>query len=537
MRGLHPMLRLPGRSCRGLLLADNYLATRISVPHPLAGRIRGLPLLVTCCCHTAIATSAAVGCVPGRSSPTERNVLTGTSVSCQVKKTPSVWGKLARALKRLKRALELLLRALGISLLFSAPIVSGSVVYFLHRSPGFPSAQLCDWWWRMLLRAIDRSGTTFIKVKFSLAVVVFANMKTAKTQYCENIECPRRRRLTIRANPFHCPSISQAAQWASSRQDTFPTDVCCRLAQLHTFTRRRSVTQGEEALTRAFGPSWRQFFALEDSLGSGCVACVYKGRFFAGENAGREIAVKILHPDIERGVRLDLDILRAVALAAEMAPLLHLKWLSLSEMVEQFSQMLLQQLDLRTEARNLEKFRQGFCDDDTVVFPRPIHPWVAGNALVEEHLAAEPISNFFGRPISKELASMGLQAFLKMVFITNFVHGDLHPGNLLVSPEGKLAIVDAGIVCELNEEDQLNLIDLFFAVVTGDGNLAGQLMIERARQEHQCIDPDGFCEGVDELVQKARSRGLRLGQIQAGELLSTMFRLCVKHEVRWFSTC
>lgn len=291
------------------------------------------------------------------------------------------------------------------------------------------------------------------------------------------------------------------------------------------------MSHGEQALTRAFGPSWRQFIALEDLLGSGCVACVYKGRLLAGENAGEEIAVKILHPDIEHTVRLDLEIMQAFALAAEMAPLLHLKWLSLSEMVEQFSDMLLQQLDLRTEARNLEKFHEGFCDDDSVVFPRPIYPWVAGNVLVEEHLAAKPISNFFGEPIAEELAGMGLQVFLRMVFMNNFVHGDLHPGNLLVSREGKLAIVDAGIVCELDEEDQLNLIDLFFAVVTGDGKLAGSLMVERARHQH-CTDPDGFCEGVDELVQKARSRGLRLGQIQAGDLLSSIFRLCVRHQVR-----
>eukprot|EP00752_Nemacystus_decipiens_P017566 g15741.t1 len=60
---------------------------------------------------------------------------------------------------------------------------------------------------------------------------------------------------------------------------------------------------------------------------------------------------------------------------------------------------------------------------------------------------------------------------------------------------------------------------------------AGALMIERAR-EQQCTDPEAFCASVNELVQRARSRGLRLGQIQAGELLSTMFRLCVKHEVK-----
>jgi len=167
MRGLRPILVLRGRSCRDLLSADNCLTRRISVHQPRPRRIRGLPLLVAFCCRTAIASTAAVGCVPRRPSHNRRNEL--MNVGCQViGKRPSVWWQLARALKRMKRAVEVLLRALGISLLFATPIVSGSIVYLLHRLPGFPSTQLCDWWWRMLLRAIDRSGTTFIKVNLCL---------------------------------------------------------------------------------------------------------------------------------------------------------------------------------------------------------------------------------------------------------------------------------------------------------------------------------------------------------------------------------
>lgn len=164
------MLGLRGRSCRDVLSADNLLTRRIRVQHPRPRRTWGAPLLVAYCCP-AVATSAVVGCVPRRPSHSRKELTSTTAVGCQmIDKRPSVWGQLARALKRFKSALELLLRALGIGLIFSTPIVSGSIVYLLHRLPGFPSTQLCDWWWRMLLRAIDRSGTTFIKVNLYVCI-------------------------------------------------------------------------------------------------------------------------------------------------------------------------------------------------------------------------------------------------------------------------------------------------------------------------------------------------------------------------------
>lgn len=299
------------------------------------------------------------------------------------------------------------------------------------------------------------------------------------------------------------------------------------------------MTYGEDALGVAFGETWRQFLQLEDGpLGSGCVASVYKGRIIAGDYTGRQVAVKILHGDVKKTVQMDLELLRAAASFAEMLPFVRLKWLSLSEMVDEFGSLMEMQLDLRKEAANLERFAKDFENDATVVFPQPVHPFITANVLLEDWVTAEPISNFFNQGTSKKLAEIGLQTFLKMVFITNFVHGDLHPGNLLVSRredngEPRLVFIDAGIVCKLDEIDRENFCALFHAVVVGDGKLAGSLMIERA-SEQQCRDPEDFCAGVDELVQRARSRGLRLGQIQAGELLSRMFRLCVKHKVRLF---
>lgn len=80
----------------------------------------------------------------------------------------------------------------------------------------------------------------------------------------------------------------------------------------------------------------------------------------------------------------------------------------------------------------------------------------------------------------------------RQVFLDNFIHGDLHPGNLLVgrrenSAEPCLVMLDAGIVCELTGEDRKNFLDLFHAIVVGDGRLAGQLILERVRHVHWSV--------------------------------------------------
>lgn len=162
------IMNVGARNCRDLFSLQrsyNGLTRRTSLLSLRPRRVRGLPFAA--CCHVAVTT--AVGCLPERQQP-PRKESTGSNIGYQIPSVGASMGeKLSRALRRLARALQLLLRALGISLLFSTPVVSGAVVYVLHRSPGFPrgiSTQLCDWWWRLLLGVVDRSGPTFIKVTF-----------------------------------------------------------------------------------------------------------------------------------------------------------------------------------------------------------------------------------------------------------------------------------------------------------------------------------------------------------------------------------
>jgi aarF domain-containing kinase len=125
-----------------------------------------------------------------------------------------------------------------------------------------------------------------------------------------------------------------------------------------------------------------------------------------------------------------------------------------------------------------------------------------------------------------------------MMFIDNFVHSDLHPGNVLVQTTSnpkdgyKIVFLDAGIVTKLKDRDLQNLKDLFKAVILNDGERAGRLMVERAAYE-RCSQVEGgvdaFAKGVGEIVSDfhdRRRQGLTLGVVRIGSLLARVLDLC-----------
>ncbi len=246
--------------------------------------------------------------------------------------------------------------------------------------------------------------------------------------------------------------------------------------------------------------------------------------------------------------------------------------LSLPRACKNFTDILHLQVDLRNESQNLDKFRQNFNyeikEDSKVSFPQPILSEC--DCLVEDYMVdSKPISEYLfddssdGMAIRRKLAGPLLRAFLKMVFMDNFVHCDLHPGNILVkkskvfepiswwdkvvrSDDGKSSIgedkytiifLDAGIVTTLNNNDQQNLKDLFKAVILNDGEEAGRLMVERARYE-RCSEIEGgvenFSKGVGAIVAEfhdRRKQGLTLGVVRIGALLGSVLDLCRQYQV------
>jgi len=171
------------------------------------------------------------------------------------------------------------------------------------------------------------------------------------------------------------------------------------------------------------------------------VAQVYKGYI---KGRAEPVAIKVLHPHINESVGADLDVLRSIAAFFESFP--KLKPLGPVAIVDDFRLRMVEQLDLRNEASHLRRFIKNFENDSDVEFPYPIDEYVHEKVLVESFLTdARPILEYTGcdEETKRRLADIGLKAVMKMLLLDNLVHGDLHPGNVMVTKKKYAAAPEA----------------------------------------------------------------------------------------------
>lgn len=367
------------------------------------------------------------------------------------------------------------------------------------------------------------------------------------------------------------PTFVKLGQWAASRRDIFPSQLCEELATLHSHAKVHSMEHTRAVLDSALSrPSDEVFDKFnEEPLGVGAMAQVYKARLRASdpERPGQYVAVKVLHPNVYSLVSRDLAIMKVLAAFVNWLPTM--EWLSLPGEVHTFGEMMRSQLDLRIEAANLEIFRQNFEGDPRVSFPKPRLHSCTRELLIEELVDGVPLEKIikFGSTsrLEKQIATTGLDAFLKMLLLYNFIHSDLHAGNILITFDGDgknhdhvealkaaqtqtewqevwsrlelsaqphLWFIDAGLVTELSPTNQENFIDLFKAIATFDGQAVGKLMIERSRTPETAVDSDVFELKTEHLIDQVKRRTFTLGSVGIGDLLAAVMEMVRKHHVR-----
>eukprot|EP00547_Thalassionema_nitzschioides_P012094 CAMPEP_0194256048 /NCGR_PEP_ID=MMETSP0158-20130606/35871_1 /TAXON_ID=33649 /ORGANISM="Thalassionema nitzschioides, Strain L26-B" /LENGTH=504 /DNA_ID=CAMNT_0038994601 /DNA_START=292 /DNA_END=1806 /DNA_ORIENTATION=- len=303
-------------------------------------------------------------------------------------------------------------------------------------------------------------------------------------------------------------AVIKLMQWLSSRPDLVGEDFCNIFSRLQDSTTPHDYVHTQEAMQEAFGTDWESTIALEPTpIGSGCIGQVYKGRLLKTNNK-QEVAVKVLHPSIENDIDVDLDLLRMVA---KFLPLIYqpVSWLNPEGAVEEFGRMLTSQLDLRQEARNIQVFQEDFKDDDNVIFPQ-VHSAPTRRVLVESFIEGKPILEFAKEHASDhdllhKLCAAGIRIVCKMIFVYNHCHGDLHPGNIFITPNGDMALLDCGIVNAYSPEDHAHIVNVLTSFIRHDGQRAGRLLMENSSRRTAVAgyDPEGFVTKIDALATRA----------------------------------
>jgi aarF domain-containing kinase len=220
------------------------------------------------------------------------------------------------------------------------------------------------------------------------------------------------------------PAFIKWGQWAATRPDLFPSDLCVELAKLHSTAPAHGFAYSKDAIEKAFGRKLSEIFETfeENPVASGSIAQIHRATL--GNNCtGKHVAVKVRHPGVGESIRRDFLLINLVAKASNVIP--GLSWLRLDESVRQFAVFMMSQVDLSREAAHLSRFIYNFRRWRHVSFPKPLYPLVHPSVLVETFESGDSVCNFIDEikgntRMARDLAHIGTYAFLKMLLVRAF---------------------------------------------------------------------------------------------------------------------
>ncbi len=258
-------------------------------------------------------------------------------------------------------------------------------------------------------------------------------------------------------------------QILSTRVDLLPTAYQIELAKLQDQARPIPTDVIVDIIVAELGRPLGDVFASFDPtpLAAASIGQVHAATL----RDGTEVVVKVRRPDVERQVEEDLEILQNLSATASR------RWELADQydvvgLAEEFAQTLRQELDYVAEGRNAERFATNFAGDRTVHVPRVYWDATSSRVLTLERLRGVKITDDdalaqidLGR---RALASRAVKIIFKMTFEDGFFHADPHPGNFVIEPDGRIGIMDFGMVGRLDRGTRDQLVETLFAVASQD---------------------------------------------------------------------
>jgi len=318
------------------------------------------------------------------------------------------------------------------------------------------------------------------------------------------------------------PIFVKFGQVLSTRRDLLPADMADELARLQDrvppFASDLAVAEVQRALGR---PLDKVFAAFEETpVASASIAQVHLARL----KDGREVAVKVLRPNVEQAIARDLALLET---AADLVAALWVdgRRLKPREVVAEFGRHLDEELDLMQEAANASQLRRNFAGSPLLLVPEVYWDYCAQRVMVMERMRGTPISQvetLRSKGIDiPALARAGVEIFFTQVFRHGFFHADMHPGNILVADDGRYVALDFGIMGALTDVDKNYLARNFLAFFNRDYRRVAQAHLE-AGWVPAGTRVDAFESAIRAVCEPVFARPLK--EIYFGKLLLRLFQ-------------
>ena len=314
-------------------------------------------------------------------------------------------------------------------------------------------------------------------------------------------------------------------QLLSSRPDLLP-DVY--IDELRMLVDRVPPTDFEEIRDTIEAEIGTDVFARLDRepLATASVAQTHRGIL----ESGREVVVKVRRPRIEEQIEVDLALLRSTARTLE-ARSQRAQLLQVDALADELEVHLREELDFVEEAHNTELVSRLVDEFEDIVVPQVVRPYVTERVLVLEHVDGRKVASDHGLAPqrARALARQFFRAYVQQVTVEGVYHADPHSGNVLVTGDGRLALLDFGLLGRLDDDTRRGLALLLLALAQNRADDVADLILGLSLTGMESSQPE-FLHDVRRMLPRFHWRPLR--GIQAGQALANLQRIALEYQIR-----
>jgi ubiquinone biosynthesis protein len=323
-------------------------------------------------------------------------------------------------------------------------------------------------------------------------------------------------------------AVLKAGQVLATRPDLVSPDVRDALGNLLDQVEPMPWRTAHRVLLTSLSQDQRRAIKTIERrpLAAGAVAQVHVATLWEDE---RRVVVKIRRPEAKARFDADLEIGRQVTTILDRIP--WFRATSISAAYQEIARSVSGQLDLQAEGECQRTIGAWFGRNDEVIIPEPLDRLSGSDVLVMTYVESARRIDAQGidPQVRRRALAVGLRALYSMIFECGTVHCDFHPGNLLVTQEGKLVILDFGFVARLDRESRQLLAKLFLAIATNNPSLATTVVLQSA-EPHQGLDRLRLESDLAQVVDRAAGR--RPGEFQIAVFVLDLFDVHRKHGLR-----
>ena len=325
------------------------------------------------------------------------------------------------------------------------------------------------------------------------------------------------------------PTFVKFGQLLSTRSDVMPEGVLTELQKLQDTVAPMPFETARTIIERELGKPADEVFERLDPvvLGSASIGQVHRAVLRSGE----AVAVKVQRPEAQERVESDLELMK------DFANFLDRRFgrrifVDVPGLVAEFDGVIRRELDYATEAENARRFAVNFTETN-VVIPKVYLDHSTSRVLTLEYIEGTRFHDIkpllFEPAERRRIAVMGADAIFKMAFVDGFFHGDPHPGNLILTPGGNLALLDFGMVDYMSQGDIEALSRLFIAVIQRDAAAALRGLEGLGVRYEPEVRADLIQDLRDFLFKYS---GLTVGEVTLGQALSELISLVRRYRLQ-----